>query len=110
MSVIHSQNMKHDKLRRKISKIALKGKLHLGRDSLAPALNSWYTEVRQSCTSDTHAGFSSFSAFIVWPFPNISVQYHISPEPLVKHLGLQLQLQLHGLFFQYQGLTPLTQE
>lgn len=93
MSVIHFQNMKHDKLRGKISKILLKGKLHLRRDSLAPTLNIWYTEVRQSCTSDTHAGFSSFSAFIVWTFPSVSVGYHISPlEPLVKHLGLQLQL------------------
>lgn len=110
MSVIHSQTMKYDKLRGKTSKIPLKGKLHLRRDSLAPTLNIWYTKVRQSCTSDTLAGFSSFSVFIVWQFPCISVEYHISPEPLVKHLGLQLQLQLHGLFFQYQGLTPLTQE
>ena len=104
MSVIHSQNMKHDKLRGKISKTPLKWKPHLRRDISAPALNICYTEVRQTCISDTHAGFSPFNGaetFIVWPFPSNSVEHHISPAPWVKHLGLQLQPHLHGLFLQH---------
>lgn len=105
MSMIHSQNMKHDKLRGKISKTPLKRKPHVRRDISAPALNICYKEVRQSCISDTHAGFSPFNgaeAFIVWPWPSISVEYHISPKPWMKNFGLQLQPQLHGLFLQHQ--------
>lgn len=109
MSVIHSQNMKHDKLRGKISKTPLKWKPQLRKGISASALNICYTAVEQSCVSDTPAGFSLFNgaeAFIVWPFPSISVEHHMSPEAWVKHLGLQLQPQLHGLFLQHRdGLT-----
>lgn len=106
MSVIHPQNMKHDKLRGKISKTPLNWKPHLRRDVSAPALNICYTEVRQRYISDTHAGFSPFNeaeVFIVWPFPSISVEHHTSPEPWGKHLGVQLQPRLHGLFLQHRG-------
>lgn len=61
MSVIHSQNMKHDQLRDKINKTPLECKPHLRRDISASALNICYMEVGQSCILDTHAGFSPFN-------------------------------------------------
>lgn len=97
--------MKHDELRGKISETPLKWRPHLRRDILATPLVICYMKVRRNCISGTHARFSSFSgaeAFIVWPFPRVSVEHYIPQQPQVKHLGLQLQPQHHGLFLQHQ--------